>query len=183
MVRKVTGVAAKRYAKALFELAEERGRTDEYEETALVLADALKDPEFGNFLTNPRVSKAEKLKTVKESFDGLPEDFEGLIAVALEKDRGSEIGAIIGAFIAMVKESRGITEAEITTAYPLTAEQTEAITASISKKLNKRIVPVLSVDRRVIGGLRVRVAGMLYDGTVGASLDRLKKELLNERMA
>jgi F-type H+-transporting ATPase subunit delta len=188
MVRKTTGVAAKRYAKALFDLAMERGKLDEYEAAAEIFAVVLKDAELTAFLTNPRVTNADKLKAVEDAFrellpNGLPEDFSGLVSVSLEKKRERELGAQMDAFIAMVKDWRGVAEAHITSALPLTQEQVERITELLSKKTEKKIITHTTVDSTVIGGLRVRVGGMLYDGTVSASLEKLKRHLTNERMA
>jgi len=173
-------ITARRYAKALFELAVERGTIGEYEEAANALLGALgRDSELAAFIGNPQIARQGKLALIQDALSGkVPDDFLGLITVALDKKREGSLYAILTMFLEMAREHRGITEAVVTSAVALSESQLSGIGAALTKKLNKTVIIKQLIDPGVIAGFKVSVAGMLFDATVSSRMDELRKALL-----
>ncbi|MEN9509497.1 MAG: hypothetical protein RLZZ621_2060, partial [Gemmatimonadota bacterium] len=67
--------------------------------------------------------------------------------------------------------------ARVTVARPSDDAETNAIAAQLSKVVGKQVVPHLSVDPTILGGVVVRIGDTVMDGSV-----RRKLALLRRRM-
>lgn len=174
-----------RYANALFDLALETSKLDILEEEVRIVLDTIKgDKEFISVLNHPQISGEEKLSLFEKAFKGkVSDEIMGLFSVALRKNRESHILEALEIFIRKAEEYKGIETAFITSAKPLNENQIESIKEKLSKNLNKRIFIQTDVDENLLGGVRIKVAGHIIDGTVKRQLDDLKTKLLNIHLA
>lgn len=174
-----------RYAEALFSLAIENNEIDILAEQVHMIYDALcHDVEFFNLLNHPQISNEEKLSIIQNIFgDKVHNSIYGLLSVVFTKGREDELKNILFDFIEKVKEHKNIVEAEVVSAIPLTEEQILNIKTNLSKKLNKQVEMKLIVDTTLIGGLYIKVAGHVIDGSIKRHIDDMKKQLINIRLA
>ena len=109
------------YGEALFELAVEEGREDEFLAEITQLKELLKEnPDFGKLMNHPKILKEDKLKVLEEVFKGrISEELLGFLYLIVSKDRYSEIDSILDYFIDEVKSLKGIGIAYVTTAIDL----------------------------------------------------------------
>ena len=71
----------------------------------------------------------------------------------------------------------GISEAAVTSARVLSAEQREQLTAALERRTGKKIEARFEEDKSLLGGAIVRVGSVVYDGSVREQLTRLREQL------
>ena len=101
---------SKTYGEALFELAIEENRMDEFlEEAQLVLRVIRENPEFSAMMNHPRIDQEEKVRVVENVFGAsLSREITGLLRLIVQKDRYKETEKILSWFIDQVKQEKGI---------------------------------------------------------------------------
>lgn len=171
---------AKRYAKALFDLASERGTLDQVEAEVLLLDEVLHaTPELMGLLTNPTFGAGELAQLLQDSFGSMTDITINTLLVMADNGRASEIRALPQHFKAYANEYRGIAEGIVTSAYALTEAEVKEVEALFGEKIGKTLRLHNAVDESVIGGLRVQIGYTTYDDTIENKLSRLERELLN----
>ncbi len=178
-------LAAGRYANALFDLALESSEVDVFDQEVRLVLDIMKnDKEFLTVIDHPQVSGEKKLSILENAFKGkVSDEILGLFSVVLRKNREAQLIDILEIFLKKVEEYKGIETAFVTSAKPLSEKHIETIKEKLSKNLNKQIFIQADVDESLLGGVRIKVAGHIIDGSIKKQLDDLKKQLLNIHLA
>ncbi|EJW18467.1 F0F1 ATP synthase subunit delta [Paenibacillus alvei] len=172
-------VIAKRYAKALFELAQERQLVSETEQQLKETAELVKaNHELYLILTSPNIGHAEKSAVLGKVLDGHVSDILlNMVQLLIERGRIDALREIADSYVRIAGEALGILDATVTSAYPLDESEKEAVAAEFGQKLGKTIRVHNVVDASVIGGLQVRIRDHLYDGSLSGKLERLNRSL------
>ncbi len=174
-------LVSKTYAQALFALAVEENRTSEFLSEASSLLEVIRaNGEFGHFMNHPKIQKEDKERVVKNVFEGaVSPEMLGLLLTVVEKDRYSEIEAILTEFIAEVKEYSDIGTAYVTTAITLDAKDKRDIEDRLLATTKyKTIECIYNVDKGLIGGMVIQIGDRVVDSSIRTKLDRLQRELL-----
>jgi F-type H+-transporting ATPase subunit delta len=169
------------YANALFELAVEENTTRELLDEATALLSIIREnTEFGQFMNHPKIIKEDKITVVKNVFEGkVSKDLVGLIITVIEKDRYSDIEAILTEFIAKVKEYNDIGTAYITTAIALNDnEKNDIVTKLLATTKYKTIECIYNVDESLIGGMVIKMGDRVVDSSIRTKLEKLERQLL-----
>lgn len=173
-------VVAPRYARALFEAAQE---TDQLEDVHAEL-DALREIIAQNAnllstLTSVNVDADNKqalLDTLKKDASEL---VANLIQVSFEYGRIAALPAIIADFDRRYLDSIGQLEANVTTAVALDEAQQKRLSQAIAQRFGANSVQLATtVDPSVIGGVKIRTHAAVIDGTVKTRLAKLRAQLL-----
>ena len=181
-------IAAKRYAKALFEIAKEKDSVDEFQAYVMALLESLRETDAqGNGLvdvfTNPAVSYNDKLSIVEGITEsGFPREFQAIMNIMVQKGRIGGLEDMLDAFNALVYEDKNIAFVKVKTAIPMNSGQLAKLTANLAQKLNKQIEIEVEVDPTLIGGLVIQGEGLLLDSSVKTSMSLLKDKLLGIRL-
>jgi F-type H+-transporting ATPase subunit delta len=173
--------AARPYARALHDLARERGEVEgvlrELEAVAATLAEA---PELREVLARPWVPTAAKRNLAVEiaqrlGVSALTRDFLALVA---RHGRAHQIAAIVEAYRSLVDEALGRARARVRTAVPLTEDERGQIRARLARALGVRDVLVEEiVDAALLGGFVAEVGSYLVDASLDGQLARLRERL------
>jgi F-type H+-transporting ATPase subunit delta len=170
---------ARRYAKALYELAAEDGVVDAVAVNLSALAQGV--GELDGEALQPGALGMETRKRIADKVgatlgaDSLPSRF---VRVLAENDRLAELPAISDWFGRIRDVAAGRVRALVTTPVEISAADVDRLTAVFSRLVGKQVVPELAIDDTLIGGVVVEVEGRVFDGSVRTSLQRL-----SERMA
>ena len=122
-------LVSKTYGDALFAVALESNRMDEFFEAVKVVAEILhENTEFGKLMNHPKIMKEDKVKIVEETFgDRIPKEIVGIMTLLVTKGRAEEMLSVFDYFIDLVKEEKKIGKAYITTAVKLSDAQKEKV--------------------------------------------------------
>ncbi len=173
-------VIAKRYATALFTLAQEKGQTGAVQEDLLVLKKTYRDnPELEQLLDSPRLSLANKKDVLANSFAGANTLVLDTLFVLLEKQRLHEVLNVVDEFITLANEAAGVADAKVFSTRPLTADESAAISSVFAQKVGKHSLRIENIiDPSLIGGVRLQIGNQIYDSSLSGKLGRLKQDLI-----
>ena len=166
-----------RYARALFELAEEARSTAAVEADLVSLKKAWgESADLRRLLTSPTFTADEKgagLGAIadKAKLNAVTRKFIGLLSA---NRRTAALPDVINAFIKLSADKRGVVAAEVTTALPLSPAQSKGLAAALRQALGKDPEISTRVDPAILGGIKVRVGSRLFDASLKSKLDSLK---------
>jgi len=78
-----------------------------------------------------------------------------------------------------VLEYKGIVEAQVTTAVPLSYADKTKLTKSLKAQLGKEVILSERVDASTIGGMKLFVGGYQIDNTVSGKLRAMRNQLID----
>ncbi len=167
---------ANRYAKALFDLAEKSGKTNNVEsDLGSILNTAQSSSLLLSFVKNPTFSKSTKESVMvaiskRTNADKLTVNFIRLLA---RNGRLDKLPEIINSYISLMMNSRGEEFAHITTASPLKDFELRNIEESLSKSIKKKVIAQVSVNDSILGGVVVRMGSVMLDASLSGKLEKL----------
>ena len=173
----ITGEAAKRYAIALLELAEEAKSLKAVEKELKTLKGLFaKSADLTALAKSPVVATADQLAAMlaiskKAKFGKLTTQF---IGTCVENRRASQIPEIIAAFEDKLARRRGTQSAQVISAQKLTAAQLNSIKSQIKKTIWRDVDIETQIDPTVLGGFAVKIGSRYFDSTLKTKLEGLK---------
>jgi F-type H+-transporting ATPase subunit delta len=175
-----SGSAARRYAQAVFDLAQEQNRFDEWYDELSRIAEVVAQPEMKRFLLNARISRSEKRKVANDTILGLSPQAQNLIGLLIQRDRLIDAPRIFAAYEELLFEHKGIARARVTTAVPLDPSEERVVSEQLQRLTGKDIRLTTDVDPSIIGGVVVRVGDRLLDGSTRTLLSELRERLAGQ---
>jgi F-type H+-transporting ATPase subunit delta len=175
----VSGVA-KRYASALFELAQETSSLETVETDLKALRDMLKDSaDLKRLVVSPVFSAEDQEKAIgaiadKAEIKGLVGNFVRLLA------RNRRLFVLPGAtagFMDMLAEHRGEVTAEVISASPLSEAHLAELQNSLKASLGKDPAIEATVDPSILGGLIVKIGSRMIDTSIKTKLNSITTRL------
>lgn len=169
---------ARRYARALFGLAERQGTLDVVAAGLATAVGLLEDPRTARVLTGPvaRAKKQALLHTIADKA-GAPPIFRNLLLLLTERDRLDHLAAIRLVFEQLVDRRLGRTRAVVRSARPLPPDMFREITDAFGKLTGKQVLAEVAVDPELLAGVIVEVEGRVYDGSLRTQLSRLCQQM------
>ncbi|MGZ9586320.1 F0F1 ATP synthase subunit delta [Paenibacillus marinisediminis] len=176
-------VVAKRYAKALFELALEQKSVLETEQQLKSVVEAIQSShELELLLTTPNIDMAGKLDVLNTMFQGhISDHVIELIKLLVERGRVAILNDVLASYVQIAGAALGSVDAVVTSAKPLSESEQQAIAETFGKQLNKKIRISNVINASIIGGIQVRIGDRLYDGSLSSKLARMERSLLSGR--
>ncbi|TNJ64710.1 F0F1 ATP synthase subunit delta [Paenibacillus hemerocallicola] len=173
-------IVAKRYAKALFEVARERGKIAEVEQELQAIADALQaNPDYVKLLEHPNIGASVKGTMLKQAFGAsASEEVLNTLQLLVERGRESILRDLVTQYSQVANDALGQAKAKVYTPLPLTAEESDKISAAFGQITGKKIRIESFVDPSLLGGLQIRIGDRLYDGSLSGKLQRIEKSLV-----
>ncbi|CAB4829501.1 unannotated protein [freshwater metagenome] len=89
-----------------------------------------------------------------------------LISTLVDHSRGRNIESGLAEFAQAVSARKNRLIAHVTTAVELTSQQVERLSKSLSQKIGQQVRVNVAVDKNVVGGISIRFADELIDGTL-----------------
>ncbi|MBS6294259.1 MAG: ATP synthase F1 subunit delta [Veillonella sp.] len=173
-------IVADKYSSAMFELAQEQNMLELMEEQLGYVASVMVDqPELRSFLENPIVTEDAKIKLISKIFDSSIDKVAlHFIYVMIKRGRYRYIASTIEAFIKKSRVARGILEATVTVAEPITADVEASVQAKLREVTGKDVILSVRQDPSIMGGIVIQVGDKRIDGSVARRLEELEKSLL-----
>lgn len=170
-----TGLS-KRYATALYELADEQGVLNETVDEMEMLGQLIAaSPALKRLVGSPTfdvktASEAMEAVLAEQGFSPLIRHFVGVVAA---NRRLGDLPGLIGGFAAYVAERRGVVRAEVATAHPLTDTQRAQLTARLAQSGYGRVALQETVEPALLGGMTLKIGARLFDTSLKSRLQRL----------
>jgi F-type H+-transporting ATPase subunit delta len=174
------GAIANRYARALFELAEEFGQTAQYAEQFKQFSQAyLESKALREIVASPVYSKAQKLQVVQAIAKklGMSDTAQNGIKQLLVRGRLAQLSAISSRLGELSDDKANILRASLTTAAEANSEVVAKIKAGLAAATGKNIEIEARIDASLVGGAIVEVAGVTVDASVRGRLENLERGL------
>jgi len=168
------------YAEALFQVAQAEEMTDRIEEELTHLKKTLdSNAELREFLGNPQLSATGKKDALLKIFgSGISPVTLHWLDMVVDQGRQRRLPMIIEAFFVLTQDAREKVTAEVITSVPLSEELSKKLETELSRVTKKRVFLKPMVDDSILGGVIVRVADKVIDGSVRTRLEEIKKEMI-----
>jgi len=173
------GVIARRYAKALINLAEK-----DLEITGNSLA-AIADvysnsTELSEVLSDTKVSSQIKQNVLKKILKKIKVSklVDTFIRYLLVKRRIVLLPNIERAFNLFLQEKLGRIEAGITVAQEISEVTVSKLEKAISRYSGKEVTVNITIDPAIIGGIVTRIGSVVIDGSIHAQLNQILQSII-----
>jgi F-type H+-transporting ATPase subunit delta len=177
----IGSAVGKRYATALFELAEQANAIDQVGNDLRVVASAFdSNAELKNVFQNPGFGIEVKKQVVealvqKAKLHGY---VRNVLMLLVERRRLGHAAEIADAFQRIAEKRAGVIRAEIVVAKELSETYYAELQKRLEQATGKKVVLVRRVDPSLIGGVVTTVEGRVFDGSLKNRLRELKNQLL-----
>ena len=168
------------YGDALFDLAVEKNRAEEFLDEIKVIGQVLSDnPDFAELMQHPGISEEEKEKILKNVWEGrISKELLGLMLLLLQKKHYGKLNSVLDYFVMRVKEKDGIGIAYVTTPMPLTEDRKNAVEKRVVETTAYHSFEMhFSEDPSLIGGMVIRIGDHVLDNSVKTKLEHLSRQL------
>jgi F-type H+-transporting ATPase subunit delta len=173
-----TATVARPYAEAVFGLAERAGAFANWLNMLAIMARVAAHPDMRTCIGNPNLGAKQLydlfIELCREDF---PVDARNFVRVLIANDRLALLPEIHQQFVELKNELEGVVEAEIRTAFPLDNAQINGIVADIARRLKRRVQPRVTVDKELIGGVRITAGDEVIDCSVRGKLEEMAAAL------
>ena len=169
---------ARPYAEAAFRLADAQGKLAEWSAALANLAAIAVDERVRTAIADPGTPAAKVAGLFISVLAGkLSGEIENFVRVLAENGRLEVLGDIRAQFDALKNDREGMVEAEIQTAFELDPAQTADLVARLEKRTGRKVKAKVSVDKSLIGGVKVVIGDKVIDGSARAQLAALGNAL------
>ncbi len=176
-------VAAKRYAQAAFDIAREKDELDRWVEDLRAIADLTTQPGVVELLASSRVPFEVKERLLRSVLVDISPLALNLARLLVQKGRIALAGQVRDEYQRLLDEHRGMAQALVLTAVPLSEDEERAVAQRLRELTGKEIVLGRRVDPEILGGLVARVGDRLIDGSTRTRLLELRRKLAGETVS
>lgn len=174
---------ARIYAEALLSAADKRQQTQEIlEQLESLVHDVLdREPAFALLLASAVFGRDKKREALRRAFEGrINETLYNFLLVLNDHERLGVIREIAVVMREIHERRAGRIPVQVRAAAPLADDQRERLRQELREKFGREPVLDVRIDPELLGGLVVRVEDWVYDGSVRARLERIRKQLIEK---
>ena len=172
-------ILARRYAKALFSLGKEQGKTESYSEALGAIAELYKDESVESALINPLYPLDARQKVMAKIAELAKADtiLTRFLNLLLEKKRADILPDIAHEMQVMVDQEQNISHGSVVSAIELDDALKKKIQQTLEKITGNKVILEVSVDPSIIGGIVAKVGDLVLDGSIKTQLNELKEAI------
>ncbi len=165
---------ARPYAEAVFALALEEKKMDEWSEQMANLATIASDEAMQEMLSSPAFS-ADQIVSVFEDVmgDNLTAGGKNLLAMMAENKRLAALSSVSEMFESLKAAEEKKVRATVISARKVTAEQKKKLSAALNAKFDAEVEIEYEVEKDLISGIKIKVGDWAVDGSAVSQLNKL----------
>lgn len=173
----------RRYALALYEVAEEKGKVQEYLKDLREICDLIENNhDFYEVIKHPQINTRRKKQTFINIFKGkIDEELLSFLLILIEKDRILYLREKLSQMETIDLERKNTVRGLIKTAVPLLQDELDKLQNTFESKYNKKIIFETKVDKSLLGGVYVRVGNDVIDDTIKYKINEMKELVLKKK--
>lgn len=169
-----------RYANALFSIALEENKIDDYRNEIKMLKKIINENnDLLHLFSSYFIEEKDKNEIIDQTFKSLSQNTINFIKVIVHNRRANVMIKIFDEFIKNCNESLNVKDGIVYSVNPLDQNQMLKIENAISVKLNSKVELVNVIDEKLIGGVKVQVEDKIFDGSIKNRLENLKNTLIS----
>ncbi len=166
------------YARALFEVAKERGVLDQVREQLGQFVEALDaNRQLAVFLFSPYFSTEEKKEGLRRVVVGAEPSFMNFLEALLERHRMPAIFRIRARYEELWDEENQLLPVAVTSAIELDEGTVASIGERIGESTGRKVELSSNVDPDILGGIVLRVGNLILDASIRNRLEQLRKQV------
>jgi len=170
---------AKRYARALLGLSDDRGQLEVWGAELERLARVIEAPDIDAAFGSPEVSITAKIRALAIITEKLELSFpvRSFTVVVARHGRIPELPAVAEAYGRMLDELMGRARATLIFATQPSDADIQRLVGQLERIAHKKIMPTIKIDRALLGGAIVELEGKTYDGSLTSQLTEAQRRL------
>lgn len=169
---------ARPYAEAAFRLADAQGKLADWATAIANLSAVAADERVRAAIGDPNIPAAKVAGLIISILSGkLSGETENFVRLLAENGRLDVLAEIRSQYEALKNEREGVVEAEITTAFEMDQAQLADLVSRLEKKTGRKVRARVSVDKALIGGVKIAIGDQVIDGSARAQLGALENAL------
>jgi F-type H+-transporting ATPase subunit delta len=169
---------ARVYAKALFDVAKEKGTLDTVGAELGEFSDAVdRERDLQVFLFSPYFASAEKKEGLRKAVSGADDELVNFLELLIEKQRMTEIFRIRNSFDQLWKHENRRLDVILTSAVELDPTVVEKVGSELERQTDQKVEIVSRVDGEILGGIVLQVGNMVLDASIRSRLEKLRKSV------
>jgi F-type H+-transporting ATPase subunit delta len=169
---------ARPYAEAAFRLADAQGKLADWSATLANLSAVAGDARVRVAIGDPNFPAAKVAGLFISILAGkLSGESENFVRVLAENGRLDVLGEIRAQYEVLKNEREGVVEAEVYTAFEMDQAQVADLVSRLEKKTGRKVKARVSVDKTLIGGVKIVIGDKVIDGSARAQLAALETAL------
>ncbi|MBF0489048.1 MAG: ATP synthase F1 subunit delta [Candidatus Omnitrophica bacterium] len=169
-----------RYARALFELAQTQNSLDPVFVSLWEINNMLKNKtELSSFIHNPLLSSEGRASILYKVFENkIPDLLLKFLLFLNAKNRLNELSGVFESFDDLYLQKNNQMRVNLQTPFILKEDQKENIQNRLNRKHHKEISLECQTKPELLGGFRLLVEGVLFDGTIKTQLEQFRQKVL-----
>ena len=171
---------ARPYAQAIFRLAQESKTQSLWSERFTRLLMVVQNTEMAAIIVNPGFS-ANQVTGLLLSLSGEQDsrELKGFISLLAENRRFAALPQIQAMYEQLKHADEGSKVIEVICAYPLDEAHLNNLLPQLETHFGSKLLPRVTVDGTLIGGIRIIVGDQVLDASVRGKLDAMAAALKN----
>jgi F-type H+-transporting ATPase subunit delta len=167
----------RRYALALYEVGEERGKAEDYLKELEEISSIIETNEdFLEIIKHPHLSTSKKQEMFENIFKGkVDDDILSFLLILIEKARLLSLKEILNEMKKIHLDRNRTVIVHIKTVVPLNDEERAELTTKLQNKYSRKVILNEEIDASIIGGVYVRVGNDIIDGTIRSKFEDIRK--------
>lgn len=169
---------SKKYSQALFSLAREKGKVDNFKDELEDIDSVLdNNKELKKAFYHQRILPKEKKDFIEKIFYDKSVLILNFIYLIIDKHREQYLAGIIKEYNRLYNKEMHILEVEVVSAVELEKQSQQQLKNKLKKLLDSTIVLKVSKDPQIIGGLVIKIGDYIIDGSIRNQLKMLQKRI------
>jgi F-type H+-transporting ATPase subunit delta len=172
----MTSKVGKRYALSVLEAAGDQKKVGELlTDFALIHKALTENKHLLNMLKSPIVRSDKKNAVLEGIFTGKVQPLTLLLLhILTHKGRVAYLPEIMEGFKELLDEQNGIETIEVQSPFEMNTIQSEELRKKLEGYTSKKVQIQFSLDKQMIGGLKIKIGDTVIDGSVRHKLEMLK---------
>jgi F-type H+-transporting ATPase subunit delta len=172
--------AARPYAKAVFEMAQEMSKFEDWSGRLEFWSALVNHPDMSERLEAPGLTQQDRATMIETVVgDDMDDHSRNFIRLLCENNRLALLPDIHAIFEELRAEAEGEIEATVTSAFELSDTQRDNIVAALSKRLDRKVRIVIEIDKNLIGGAVIRAGDLVIDGSLKGRVKNMERLVVN----
>jgi len=168
----------RRYARALYQIAEERNQVQRFSEDLALVRQLMEQEELSEFFLHPSARREDKKEKVDKFLAPIIDRMvRNLLCLLIDRGRESILPNLQEEFDLIADEAAGVARAELETVCDLSDDEVTRLRRQLEEITGKTLNIYQRLNPDILGGIRVRVGSTMIDGSVAAKLKALREQL------